>query len=132
MFTWNEVSPYFRVEEIVSPETWGMVHLVDVEALKALNRLRGVLGVACLVNVPGSGLRLRGLRSWKEQEGLVEKGLTKAKFSMHCLGKAFDVSAPGRELDEIANAAKAVGFSYVLVYPGNGFVHMDMRTVWRD
>jgi hypothetical protein len=134
MNSWEEISPWFQIGEVMSPETIAYPHLIDVEALRSLNRLRAILGVPCYVNLPSAGLYLRGVRSWGEQMGLVEKGLTKARYSMHPVGKGFDVSAFSgrRTLEEISNAALAAGFTYTLIYQDKDFVHCDRRTVWGE
>lgn len=47
--------------------------------------------------------------------------------SQHVRGTAADIFAPGVGVDELADAAVAVGFDGVGRYYGAGFVHVDTR-----
>jgi len=50
-----------------------------------------------------------------------------ASNSYHKTGMAVDVSFPGMTVDQVAMAAKKVGFTGIIKYYKSGFVHLDMR-----
>lgn len=124
---WGTISPYFTPEEVLSPDTIHLPHLVDSNALHLLNDLRRYLDKPVIVNF-GRHLR-RGVRSAREQLGLIGQG-GGASHSMHVQGKAFDVSVNGLPLHELEDACIGVGFSFVLPYLDAGFIHCDCRTLY--
>jgi len=124
-YNWTNEFPHFSPHEIFSPETWGFFHLLDYTAMKRLQLFRTELGVPLLVN-HGSH-RLRGVRSCAEQQGLIRKfgkGHA-ARFSMHIMGKAFDVSASTIKPGELAAKAERFGWGFIKIY--SNFVHLDLR-----
>ena len=48
-----------------------------------------------------------------------------ATRSLHMLGQAIDIRLPGRELDEVRRAARALQRGGVGYYPRSDFVHLD-------
>lgn len=123
---WSQISPYFRKEEILSPDTIAWPHLVDVTTLIKLNEFREFLDVPLLVNY-GDHKR-RGVRSAREQMILFQLGLTTANASMHCAGKAFDISSHSYAPKVLAEKARDYGWNFVKEYPWG--VHVDNRTRW--
>lgn len=123
---WKEVSPFFKPHEILSPDTLSTTHCVDVDSLILLNELRKYVDSLILVN-HGKNLR-RGVRSSREQLLLV-KMYGAALNSMHVAGKAFDVTIPDLSLEETAQAAEDVGFTFTKIYEEANFVHIDKRNL---
>lgn len=119
---WQAISPYFTHEEIFSPDILRAraFHLVDIEALNKLNKLREILNAPCFVN--HRGFHMRGVVSAREVE--LRQG---AKLTTHVTGKAFDVSCYDVEIYQIVEAAKEAGFTYIKPY--GSWVHVDDRSV---
>lgn len=124
---WSSLSPYFTPEEIFSPDTIRTPHMLDVSAIIALNDGRHELGIPILVNF--NGLRLRGVRSAREQISLKEAG--GAENSQHVQGKAFDCSFDLNKIsyERFESVMRSCGFNFFKVYPDKGFIHMDHRNL---
>ena len=54
-----------------------------------------------------------------------------APLSMHTLGRAFDISRQGHDINELVEAAKIVGFGGIAY--ANTFIHLDTgrRRTWK-
>lgn len=117
---WQTISPHFTPSEIFSPDILraNALHLVDIDALKKLNKLREILDAPCYVN--HQRFLLRGVVSARE---VISRG--GAPLTMHVTGKAFDVSCYAREIGEICVAAEQAGFTFIRPY--RSWVHMDTR-----
>lgn len=122
---WVDVSPYFKKEEIFSPDTLHLLSPLNLDAIKKLNQMREFLGAAILVNHGEN--RLRGVRSIREQQKLVETHGA-AWNSMHVAGMAFDVSSPKVEQQIILEAAIAFSWTTIILY--DTFTHLDIRNTW--
>jgi len=123
---WEFISPWFSPNEILSPETRGHLHCVDLSSLLLLNDLRKYVDTRILVNHLGHNRR--GVRSAKEQLELVQS-VGAALNSQHVAGKAFDITIPELTLKETAEAANDIGFVYVKIYETANFVHVDNRNL---
>ena len=88
----------------------------------ALDDFRDTVQVPILVN--HSHLSLRGYRSPKENATI--KGYT--EFSRHVQGIAADITIPSMTVSATADVARQFGFTFVLPYPKQHFVHVDMRS----
>lgn len=51
------------------------------------------------------------------------------KKSQHVLGRAADIRIPGLSVEDLNRLARAVGVGGVGIYPGDGFVHVDVAGV---
>lgn len=139
-FDWAHHFPNFTKEEIFSPGllSKGLFHTVDIESLAKLQRFRDYI-----FNVTGAGLLvnhgesvLRGVRTISEQVQVGREYGGAEVLSMHCQGKAFDITMSQKhDSKELAKMAIAFGFTGVGIYPT--FVHVDTRfsfdgkpTVW--
>lgn len=145
---WGNRWPHFKPWELFSPDTAGVdyssymarpeefpwksykdLRKVDLLFLDRLEVLRVALGVPLLINDPRRGLLLRGFRSQKEQEGLIER-FGGAKDSMHTLFRAVDVTPiEGASLDEVAKMGEQLGFGGIGIYRKRDFVHLDSRSL---
>lgn len=121
---WGDISPWFSVEEIMSPDTMDYLHLVDIKALTRLNEFRQIIDKPIFVN--HSGLHLRGVRSSREQLSLKEVG--GARYSQHVQGKAFDMSCYAMNWSEFVTACKNF-WTFSKQYPDMNFVHGDDRNL---
>lgn len=117
---WKTISPYFTPSEIFSPDILraNALHLVDIDALQKLNRMREILDAPCFVN--HQGFHLRGVVSARESQ--LRQG---ASLTMHVTGKAFDVSCYTRIVPNILDAAEIAGFTFIKPY--GTWVHVDTR-----
>jgi uncharacterized protein YcbK (DUF882 family) len=52
-----------------------------------------------------------------------------AKNSLHLIGKAIDISIPGKAISDLRNVAMALQSGGVGYYPKSGFVHVDVGRV---
>lgn len=124
IYTWRDISPFFSPEEILSPDTLSHPHLIDVASLYQLNEFRKFIDRPLFIN--HRGLRLRGLRSAREQLSLKDQG--GAFNSQHVQGKAFDISC--YDLDFTVFVRKARTFwPFTKSYPTMNFVHCDNRNL---
>lgn len=116
---WQDLSPHFTPSEIFSPDIIraNALHLVDIDALKKLNKMREILNAPCFVN--HQRFTLRGVVSAREA---ISRG--GAPLTMHVTGKAFDVSCYNRIVPNIIDAAEEAGFRYIKPY--GSWVHVDM------
>jgi hypothetical protein len=122
IWSWEDVSPHFKPEEVMSPDTLPYLHLIDVVALHNLNEFRKELGKSLFVN--HGGLYLRGVRSPKEQLSLKEVG--GALYSQHVQGKAFDLTCSVMDWSEFVTACKDF-WPFSKQYPDKNFIHVDNR-----
>ena len=123
---WQDISPWFSLEEILSPETIHTPHCIDIPSLILLNELRKYVDAPILVNHGES--KKRGVRSSAEQLDLV-KTHGAAPNSMHPAGKAFDITIPSMTLEQTAEAARDIGFTFTKIYQKANFVHIDNRNL---
>lgn len=111
---------YFSPREL-SGRTDGLVY-VRPEALAALERLRELQGRPVIVT---SAYRSAGATGHNQ-------AVNGARRSKHTLGHAFDIRADQfhtlGEIREFRRNARAAGFTAVVDYPDNNFIHIDMRT----
>ncbi len=87
---------------------------IDSEVIKLLQKLRKEVDKAITVT---SGYRC--IIHNKDVEGQPN--------SYHLSGMAADVTVTKFDIRELARLAKMVGFPTVIVYPHQGFIHLDVR-----
>ena len=104
--TWVLRFPDFKPSEVLSD---------------ALQEFRTKLGKTILVN--HGPHRRRGYRSFIENAAV--NGET---YSYHMQGVAFDLTAPGMTVSELAQAAREFGWKGIGVYKKRNFVHVDLRS----
>lgn len=123
--TWVLRFPDFKPSEVLSDD--GLyafaknIIVVNFEALDALQEFRTKLGKTILVN--HGPHRRRGYRSFIENAAV--NGET---YSYHMQGVAFDLTAPGMTVSELAQAAREFGWKGIGVYKKRNFVHVDLRS----
>lgn len=141
--------PDFKPWEIFSKGTIGVTHdtsldkiknihwhsyrgvgLLDLDAMDKLQRFRNRVG-RLMINNFDIGLTMRGIRSPKEQIEVIGK-YKGAENSMHCAGKAFDLTPKDITLEELKREALWFGWGGVGYYPGKNFVHVDARLMIVD
>jgi len=122
-YHWSRVSPRFKIEEVFSPETIRYPHLIDYHMLCALNHLAYLLDAPVFVN--HHGMRLRGVRSAREQLSLKQTNSNAVDLSMHVQGKAVDVSCPTVSNQNLVDVALGVGFTFYKIY--SSWIHFDTR-----
>lgn len=74
-----------------------------------------------------------GYRSVATNEALRQQSKGVAANSLHCKGKAIDLSCARLSLKKIAMIAQKIGMGGVGYYPASGFIHVDIRsrpTAW--
>jgi len=101
----------------------GQVHQIQPGLLDVLHQLSAKLETGQPFQV------ISGYRSPKTNARLARSSAGVAHHSLHMQGKAIDIRAPGIELSDLRDAAKALcrgGFGY---YPGSDFVHVDIGPV---
>lgn len=118
---------YFTPEEVLSPQSYDLFKLKGIllaqpRQLDKLTELREKINKPLLIN--HGGLRYRGFRTFEENEKI--KG--SSPWSQHCYGLADDVTVEDMTVQELAEAAEAVGFTGIGIYPISHFVHVDLRT----
>lgn len=123
----TQVGKYFLAKEFDCPCDHCFETKIDPELVKLLDKLREKIGPLRI----GPG---RGYRCDRYQMNLKMRGFETAKgISTHQYGQAADVSSGKHTGEELAEAARAVGFRAVGV--GHYFVHVDMRSdkdrAWR-
>lgn len=119
---WRTRWPSFSPREVYSPVALERYrHKLCPRAMDNLQLFREMLDTPLLVN--HLSLKLRGVRTADENENIGG-----ARDSMHVAGRAFDVTAPGLEIDKLYQAAIDSG-----LWGGIGrydtFVHVDARLV---
>ena len=72
---------------------------------------------------------ISGYRTPKTNEMLRKRSKGVAKYSLHMLGKAVDISASGSELQSIRDAGLKLAAGGVGYYPGSNFIHLDSGQV---
>jgi len=72
---------------------------------------------------------ISGYRSPMTNATLQKKSSGVAKKSFHMLGKAIDVTLPGRDLAKLNSAALALNAGGVGYYPKSDFIHVDTGPV---
>lgn len=72
---------------------------------------------------------ISGYRSPHTNQMLAETTGGVARHSLHMEGKAIDVRLPGRDLEQLHKAARALQGGGVGYYPDSQFVHMDTGRV---
>lgn len=132
-FDWNYFLPSFSREELCSPAILraDACHLIDVESALKLQRFRdhvfSLTGSGLIVN--GHGHFRRGLRTLDDQRQLAEIGLGAEQVSMHCAGRAFDVSlSDWKTYTPKWLQQQALQFAWSGVGLYASFVHVDTRT----
>lgn len=118
--------PHFAPQEVLSPA--GLLQLerdslmVQTHALDFLERYRVSLGVPLIINF--SSVRFRGYRSMAENNAAGGSLL-----SRHLQGIAFDMHSPELTTHELAEAAKAFGWTGIGIY--STFIHHDCRPLYK-
>lgn len=107
----GDLSPHFSTDEFRCPRT-GVV-IVNLTLVSLLEQLRTALG-----DVP-----IRITSGYRTPE--YNRSLGGAEDSQHVTGAAADIVVAGRTMAEVADAARAVGFSGIGLY--NNHVHVDVR-----
>lgn len=112
--------PNFHPKEVLSPFgyeafTKGQL-LVNPGSLDKLQELRSRVG-RILCNVGGS--RYRGYRSSEENEKVGG-----VQFSLHVVGRAFDITPLDTEIEEVIRVAREVGFGYCYKHKGKNSIHV--------
>lgn len=121
---WERLSPYFEMEEVISPDGLAVYHntqqiVTDRIALLMLNGFRSYLGKPITVNSGAN--QHRGYRSPRENAAI--NGA--ADLSFHMQGKAFDISCKEISCLEIFHKARAYGWKGIGLY--DTWVHVDNR-----
>lgn len=121
--TWRKFSPHFTQEELLSPDGLLSPHVLDPLAVSKLNEFRERINLQLFINHGGS--KLRGYRSPREHYNLLQHEPNAGELSMHCAGKAFDISCNEKTPAELAELAKSFGWAAIGI--GKTFVHVDDR-----
>ncbi len=111
------------IKKIMRDYRTGTTKPVDKDLLDQLLAIQGKLDTYAQVQL------FSGYRSPKTNEMLRKNSGGVAKKSLHMLGKAVDISIPGRELFMIKRAAVSLNAGGVGYYPESGFVHIDTGDV---
>jgi len=118
--------PHFKPVEVLSPK--GLLELdrgcllLQPSALDLLENFRQAIDTPLICNFGNN--YLRGYRS------IVENSQCGGSLlSRHIQGIAFDVHSTVMTLDELADAARAYGWTGIGVYYVRHFVHLDCRTL---
>lgn len=136
-WNWEEVLPSFLPGELLSPELAQkqMYHAIDLDSALKLQRFRDrvhqSMGVGLRVNF--GTFRHRGVRTHNDQVQINKLYPGSAEtFSMHCCGKAWDVSLPegkSGEADYEQLYQLAVEFCWHGIGRYNSFLHIDNRDI---
>ncbi|HZR83271.1 MAG TPA: DUF882 domain-containing protein [Candidatus Binatia bacterium] len=98
---------------------------IDPDVLNQLYEIRAALGSRSTYTV------FSGYRSPETNEAYRRAGARVAEHSFHIVGKAIDVSLPGRDLRQVRAVALAMQAGGVGYYPWDGFVHVDSGPIRR-
>lgn len=101
----------FNLTEFASRDTDAQV-IVSLKLVDLLQRLRDRIAEPLYIN---SGYRTVAHN----------RSVNGATYSQHLYGRAADVWAKGRTVDQLANLAREIGFTGILRY--KTFVHLDVR-----
>jgi uncharacterized protein YcbK (DUF882 family) len=113
-----KLSAHFLLAEFISPND---PNRPSQSAMANLRELAAVLEI----------IRARAGRPLKITSGYrspsYNRAIGGAAMSLHTTGMACDIEAPGDMLDLAALASKIEEIGGVGVYPGRGFIHVDIR-----
>jgi uncharacterized protein YcbK (DUF882 family) len=113
-----KLSAHFALAEFISPND---PNQPNQSALANLRELAAVLEI----------IRARAGRPLKITSGYrspsYNRAIGGAAMSLHTTGMACDIQAPGDMLELAALASKIEEIGGVGVYPGRGFIHVDIR-----
>jgi uncharacterized protein YcbK (DUF882 family) len=112
-----------EINHILRDHRTGEVENIDTELLDLLFALRSKLEIRLPFNV------ISGYRSASTNAALRAAGSGVAKNSLHMVGKAIDIRAPGFDLGALRRAAVALRGGGVGYYPKSDFVHVDVGRV---
>lgn len=114
-----KLSAHFTFEEFLSPRD---PNRPNGQALANLRQLAAVLEV----------LRARAGRPLEVTSGFrspeYNMAIGGASASLHTSGKACDIAAPDDMLELAALASQIAEVGGIGIYPGRGFIHIDIRT----
>jgi len=113
-----KLSAHFSLAEFISPND---PNRPNQSVMANLRELAAVLEI----------IRARGGRPLKITSGYrspsYNRAIGGAAMSLHTTGMACDIQAPGDMLELAALASKIEEIGGVGVYPGRGFIHVDIR-----
>jgi uncharacterized protein YcbK (DUF882 family) len=112
-----------EINQVLRDFRTGDVAPIDPKLLDLLYALRRKLDTTAPFHV------ISGYRSPKTNAMLASNSGGVAKKSLHMQGMAIDIRLPGRELDEVRRAARALQRGGVGFYPRSDFVHVDTGRV---
>lgn len=112
-----------EINEVLRDFRTGDVAPIDPKLLDLLHALRRKLDTNAPFHV------ISGYRSPKTNAMLSANSAGVAKKSLHMQGKAIDIRLPGRRLDDVRRAARALQRGGVGFYPKSDFVHVDTGRV---
>lgn len=113
------------VSQVLRDHRSGEAHEMDPALLDLLNALAGKMDFAGPFHV------ISGYRSPASNATLHAKSDGVATKSLHMVGKAIDIRAPGRRLTDLRDAALAMQAGGVGYYAASDFVHVDTGRVRR-
>lgn len=106
------LSANFRKSEFVSRDGFPIV-IIDDTLVKRLQALRDYLQKPVIIN-----------SAYRSPEH--NKKVGGAAKSRHMIGCAADIHVKGLSTAELSTLARRAGFSGVIEYPNDGFVHVDV------
>lgn len=107
------IATNFKITEFKSQDGSKLI-ILNADLVNRLQKLRSRLGKPIIIN--------SGYRSEAHN-----KKVGGASKSYHLTGDAADISIKGMKVPDIAKAAEAVGFTGIIQYPKQNFVHVDVR-----
>ncbi len=112
-----------QIDRLLRDHRTNLVHPIDRRLLDLLDELHGRLDTTGPFEV------ISGYRSPATNARLVATSSGVASGSLHVAGMAIDIRVPGRPLQAVRDAAKALGGGGVGYYPDSNFVHVDVGRV---
>jgi uncharacterized protein YcbK (DUF882 family) len=111
------------IDRVLRDHRSNTVHPIDRRLLDVLGALRDRLETREAFEV------ISGYRSPATNAQLVASTSGVASRSLHVAGMAVDIRVPGRSLQAVRDAAKALRAGGVGYYPASSFVHVDVGRV---
>lgn len=111
------------VNRVLRDYRTGEMHAIDPRLLDLLTAISGRVGARAPYGV------ISGYRSPATNAMLHAESGEVASHSLHLVGQAIDIRAPGIELAWLREAAKGLERGGVGYYPISGFVHVDVGRV---
>jgi uncharacterized protein YcbK (DUF882 family) len=112
-----------QIDWLLRDHRTDLVHPIDRRLLGLLDELHESLDTAEPFEV------ISGYRSPATNARLVATSNGVASGSLHVVGMAIDIRVPGRPLQAVRDAAKALRAGGVGYYPESDFVHVDVGRV---